>query len=235
MPEVTGRGALTFVFTTAETLANGQTCEVIDPRFIYLALLLAAVGVYGYVRDTLRGVTSPNRVTWSLWGLEGVLGFGVEIQQHVGLASLMTLMLGLGPCVVVLASFRNPHSVWKIGVFDTVCGVISLAGLALWAVVHQPTLALISFVAADQVAALPTLRKSWLAPSTESPRVFIMGTLNCGITLLTLKIFTTPGALFPGCVAVTDSILALLIVTRVGPRVRGDSIVTSRAMTSGSQ
>ncbi len=207
---------------------------MIDPRFIYLALLLAAVGVYGYVRDTFRGVTSPNRVTWSLWGLEGVLGFGVEIQQHVGLASLMTLMLGLGPCVVVLASFRNPHSVWKIGAFDVVCAVISLTGLALWAIVQQPALALISFVAADQVAALPTLRKSWLAPSTESPRVFIMGSLNCGITLLTLKMFTTAGALYPGCVAMTDFVLTILIVGRVGPRVRGDGVVSSRATTGRS-
>jgi len=29
---------------------------VIDPRFIYLALALAAIGGYGYIRDTLRGV-----------------------------------------------------------------------------------------------------------------------------------------------------------------------------------
>jgi hypothetical protein len=197
---------------------------VIDPRFIYLALLLAAFGGYGYVRDTWRGVTSPNRVTWSLWGLEGVLAFGVELQQHVGLASLMTLMLGLGPCVVVLASFRNPQSVWKIDAFDVVCGVISLAGLAFWAFVHEPTVALVAFVGADQVAALPTVRKSWFAPRTESPRVFIMGSLNCGITILTLKFFSTAGALFPGCVVVTDLVLAVLIVAQVGPRVRGESV-----------
>jgi hypothetical protein len=202
---------------------------VIDPRFIYLALALAAIGGYGYIRDTLRGVTSPNRVTWSLWGLEGVLAFVIEIQQHVGSASLMTLMLGLVPCVVVAASFRNPGSVWKIGTFDVVCGAISLAGLAFWAFVNEPTIALVSFVCADQIAALPTLRKSWLAPTTESPRVFIMGSLNCFITILTLKAFTTAGVLFPGCIAVTDFLLAILIVSRVGPRVRGDAVAMSRA------
>src|SRR5665213_40473 len=91
------------------TFASGQTGTVIDPRFVYLAMLFAAVGGYGYVRDTLRGETSPNRVTWSLWALEGVLAFGVELQQHVGLAAWMTLMLGLVPCVVVIASFKNPR------------------------------------------------------------------------------------------------------------------------------
>jgi hypothetical protein len=202
---------------------------VIDPRFVYLAMALSAFGGGVYVRDTLRGVTSPNRVTWSLWGLEGVLAFAIERQQHVGLASWMTLMLGLVPIVVVLASFRNPKSVWKIGPFDICCGSISLAGLAFWAFVNEPTIALVSFVCADQIAALPTLRKSWLAPSTESPVAFFMGFLNCAITVLTLKIFTTAGVLFPGCIVVTDFILTIVIITKVGPRFRGELSAPSKA------
>jgi hypothetical protein len=162
---------------------------VIDPRFVYLAAALSIVGAYGYIRDTLRGTTSPNRVTWSLWGVEGVLAFFVEIQQHVGLAALMTLMLGL----------------------------------AFWAFVNEPTVALVSFVVADQMAALPTVRKSWLAPSTESPRLFFLGSANCAITLLTLTTFTTAGVLFPGCILVTDLIMGLLIVSKVGSRVRGET------------
>jgi hypothetical protein len=200
---------------------------VIDSRFVYLAALLSVVGAWSYIRDTLRGVTSPNRVTWSLWGVEGVLAFAVEIQQRVGLASLMTLMLGLVPCIVVFVSFRNPHSVWRIGTFDIFCGSISLAGIVFWAFVNQPTVALVSFVVADQVAALPTIRKSWLAPSTESPRVVFMGFLNCAITLFTLKSLTTAGALFPGAILVTDLVIGLLIVSRAGPRYRGDEVDTS--------
>ncbi|MDE3221841.1 MAG: hypothetical protein KGL79_00215, partial [Acidobacteriota bacterium] len=160
------------------------------------------------------------RVTWSLWGLEGVLAAVNEVQQHVGLAAIMTLMLGLVPIVVVAASFRNPHGVWSIGLFDVVCGVVSLLGLVAWLFVNQATLALVTFVAADQIAALPTLRKSWVAPETESPRVFSLGALNCLITVLTLRAFTSAGVLFPGCVMVMDTILALMIVTRAGPRWR---------------
>jgi hypothetical protein len=196
---------------------------VIDPRFVYLAAALSLVGAYGYIRDTLRGTTSPNRVTWSLWGVEGVLAFFVEIQQHVGLASLMTLMLGLVPCAVVVASFRNRNAVWKLGAFDAVCGAVSVGGLIFWAFVNEPTVALVSFVVADQMAALPTVRKSWLAPSTESPRLFFLGSMNCAITVLTLTTLTTAGVLFPGCILVTDLIVGLLIVSNVGPRMRGET------------
>jgi hypothetical protein len=195
---------------------------VIDPRFVYLAAALSVFGAYGYIRDTLRGDTSPNRVTWSLWGVEGVLAFCVEVQQHVGLAALMTLMLGLVPCAVVAASFKNPNGVWKLGAFDVVCGAVSVAGLVFWAAINEPTVALVSFVLADQMAALPTVRKSWLAPKTESPRLFFLGSTNCAITLLTLTKLTTAGVLFPGCILVADLIVGLLIVSNVGPRLRGE-------------
>ena len=201
---------------------NGQTCNVIDPRFVYLAAALSVVGAWGYILDTLRGDTSPNRVTWSLWGVEGVLAFAVEIQQHVGLASIMTLILGLVPIVVVVASFRNPRNAWKIGAFDLFCGSVSIAGLVLWGFVNRPTAALVSFVVADQVAALPTIRKSWIAPQTESPGLFFLGSLNCAITLFTLKSLTTAGVLFPGSIMFADLLLGLLIVTSAGPRLRGE-------------
>jgi hypothetical protein len=191
---------------------------VLDPRFVFLAAALSVFGSASYIRDTLRGTTSPHRVTWGLWALEGILAFIVEIQQHVGLASIMTLALGLIPLVVLLASFKNPHAVWRIDAVDISCGVVSLAGLVFWAVVNEPTIALVSFVAADFIAALPTYRKSWSSPESETPRVFVMGAVNTGITLLTLKNFTTAGALFPGVIMLTDSILSVLILTRVGPR-----------------
>jgi uncharacterized membrane protein len=194
---------------------------VIDPRFVFLAIAVSLVGMSGYVRDTLRGVTSPNRVTWGLWAVEGVLAFVVEVQQHVGLAAYMTLAMGVVPFVVVIASFRNPHRVWKIGTFDVVCGAVSVLGLVFWGFINEPTLALIFFVAADSMAALPTLRKSWLAPSTESARAFFLGFVNCAITLMTLQHFTTAGALFPGCILVTDLTIAVLVVTKAGPRLGG--------------
>ncbi|MFI5035367.1 MAG: hypothetical protein ACHQFZ_04090 [Acidimicrobiales bacterium] len=193
---------------------------MIDPRFVYLAAALALYGVYDYVRATLRGDTLPNRVSWGLWGLEGVLAFVVEVQQHVGLAAVMTLMFGVVPIIVVVASFRGHHGVWRIDAFDIACGIISVLGVVFWGVVNQATVALVAFITADQVAALPTLRKSWLAPETESPKIFVTGVINCAVTLFTLKHFTTGGVIFPGCILVCDAIISVLVVGRLGPRWR---------------
>ena len=205
---------------------------MIDPRFVFLAIAVSLVGTSSYVRDTLRGVTSPNRVTWGLWGIEGLLVFVVEVQQHVGLAALMTLTMGFIPLVVVAVSFRNPHLAWKIGPFDVFCGAVSVLGLVFWCFVNEPTVALLLFVGADQAAALPTLRKSWLAPSTESSVTFFLGFVNCAITLMTLRHFSTAGALFISCILVTDLTIGILVVTSIGPRVRGGARLASAERVS---
>lgn len=193
---------------------------MIAPQFVYLAVFLSLVGSGNYVRETWRGNTQPHRVTWGLWALEGLLAFGVELQQHVGLASIMTLALGTIPVLVIVASFRNPHAVWKIDRIDVACGVVSLAGLVFWALVNAPTTALVAFAVADAIAAFPTLRKSWHSPQSETVSAFVSGALNCGITLLTLRHFTTAGALFPGMILVTDTVMTTLILTQIGPRLR---------------
>ena len=199
---------------------------MIDPRFVYFAMFLAFVGTGNYLRETWRGNTQPHRVTWGLWSLEGLLAFCVEVQQHVGISSLMTLVLGFVPLLVLVASFRNPHAVWKIDRVDIACGAVSLAGLIFWALVNEPTVALVAFSGADFIAAFPTLRKSWTTPESETPSAFIFGATNCGITLLTLRHFTSAGALFPGMILGTDTVLSVMILTRVGPR------LTKRRLTN---
>jgi hypothetical protein len=193
---------------------------VIDPRFVFLGSLISLSGAAVYVRDTWRGETAPNRVTWTLWGVEPLLAFVVERQEHVGLASVMTLVLGLVPIVVVAVSFHDPRSVWRIGRFDVACGLISVVGLVVWVSSNEPTVGLVSFVAADAMAALPTLRKSILEPSSESGWTFLTGVLFAGITLLTLPHWTTAGALFPTSILTMNTCIWLLVTTHAGPRVR---------------
>jgi hypothetical protein len=197
---------------------------VIDPRFIYLGSLISLSGGAVYVRDTWLGRTAPNRVTWALWGLEPLLAFGVERQEHVGLASVMALVLGVVPIVVLAASFHDSRSVWRIGRFDLVCGALSVAGLALWVVSNQPTVALVAFITADAIAGLPTLRKSYVDPSSESWWTYGSGAIFAVITLLVVPRFATADVLFAFSVLTMNVVLCFLLLFRLGPRLRARSL-----------
>ena len=49
-----------------------------------------AAGAAVYLRDTLRGTTQPNRVTWLLWAVAPLLAAAVEFNEGVGLRALPT-------------------------------------------------------------------------------------------------------------------------------------------------
>jgi hypothetical protein len=51
-----------------------------------------------------------------------------------------------------------------------------------------------------------------------------MGSIYTGITLLTLQQFTTAGAAFPGAICVLDAIVAFLVITKLGDKVRRGKI-----------
>jgi hypothetical protein len=193
---------------------------VIDPHFVFLGAAIGLSGTVLYARDTFRGITQPNRVTWLMWTIAPMLAFVDEIRQGVGLQSVMTFVIGFGPLIVLLASFANPNSVWRISPFDIACGVASVGGLVIWLATSNDTIALAAFMAADALAGLPTLVKSWRAPETESVNTYVTSLINAALTLATVTVWSSAEVAFPIQIMIFNTVLIVLIGGRLGPRVR---------------
>ncbi|HET7523855.1 MAG TPA: hypothetical protein VFJ79_06905 [Acidimicrobiales bacterium] len=202
---------------------------MLDVHFVILGAVIGLGGMLFYVRDTIRGVTQPNRVTWFMWSLAPLIAFAAEIQAGVGLRSLMTFVIGFGPLLILAASFANRQAAWHIGPFDWLCGALSAAGLVTWLVTRHGTVAVVASIAADALAATPTLRKSWSAPGTESASAYVTAAVNALITVLTIDHFTTADAAFPVYILVIASVESVLVVARVGPRLSSRSRVAARS------
>src|SRR6185437_3311743 len=63
---------------------------VISVNWVYVGSAIGAFGTAVYLRDTLRGTTKPNRVTWLLWAVAPLLATVVELDEGVGLRTLPT-------------------------------------------------------------------------------------------------------------------------------------------------
>jgi len=141
---------------------------MIDEHFVILGALLSLIGQLNYVVNMLKGQTKPNRVTWFLWALVPMIAFSAQIDEGVGLAALMTFMVGFGPIMIFIASFVNSKSVWKITRFDIGCGVLSIIGVIFWLITGDGLIAIAMAILADMFASLPTIVKAYKAPETES-------------------------------------------------------------------
>lgn len=206
---------------------------MIDVHFVILGAAIGLLGSAFYVRDTVRGLTRPNRVTWLLWGAAPMLAFAVEVRSGVGLRSLMTFSVGLGPLLVVAASFVNRNAVWRITRLDVVCGVLSVAGTITWLVTRQGLVAIAAAIVADALAGLPTLVKSWRAPETESTSAYVGSLANATITLLTVTTATAAVVAFPAYIALIAGVEVALVGGRLGPRLRRLRPATPSASAPG--
>jgi hypothetical protein len=191
---------------------------VLDPRFVVLGALCSIAGSARYVAHTLRGTTVPNRVTWALWAVAPLMAFTAELSKGVGLAALLTLTIAFGPAVIFAASFTKGAAPWRPSRFDITCGVLSVAGLVAWRLTGDGNAAIALGLAADAMAAVPTVTKAIRAPETESYSVFLGGSANATITLLTIHRWTFASAAWPIYIAVVGSTLALLIRFRSAAR-----------------
>ena len=107
----------------------------------YIVLIGAATqltGTFFYIRETVRGNTKPNKVTWIMWTIAPFIATVAALSAGVRWAVLPVFMAGFGPFLVFAFSFVNPKAFWKLERFDYICGACSVMALILWGVTKEP-------------------------------------------------------------------------------------------------
>lgn len=193
---------------------------MLDERFVLLGVLLNIVGGLDYFIKTLQGKVKPNRVTWLLWALIPFIAFAAEINQGVGMQSLLTFMVGFNPLIIFIASYINKNSVWEIKRLDIICAVISLVGLFFWMVTKVGNIAIIFSILADAFAGIPTVIKSYRHPESEDYKIFMFGMLSAIITILTVKQWNLANYGFPLYIFSINILLTMLIRLKLGTFVK---------------
>jgi len=187
--------------------------------FVFIGALINFFGIASYFIDTIKGKAKPNRVTWFLWALAPLIAFSAEINQGVGLQSVLTFSQGAFPLLILFASFVNKKSFWKITRFDIFCAVLSILGLILWYLTKVGNVAIFFSIISDLFAGIPTIVKSYTSPETENYKAYLFGGINAFITLLTIQIWNFANWGFPFYIFIINTIFFLLIRFHLGKRI----------------
>lgn len=142
---------------------------------VIVGALVGAILIIPYIKDTIKGNTKPNKVTWLLWSVAPIIATIAALSNGVGWSVLPVFMAGFVPLLVFIVSFVNKSSYWKLEKFDYVCGFFSILALILWAITKNANIAIIFSILSDFSAAIPTIKKSWKYPETETASAFIGG------------------------------------------------------------
>ena len=138
------------------------------------------------------------------------------MKEGVGIQSLMTLTVGLNPLAIFVASFFNKKSEWKLTRFDLVCGLLSFLGFVVYLVTQVGVIALVFSIVADGLASLPTIKKSFYFPESESIALYLSSSISAVLTLLTLKNWSFMNSAFPIYIFAVCVIITIFTHFKIG-------------------
>ena len=183
----------------------------------YCAIIGAIIGSLGgfyYLYETIAGKAQPNRITWLLWGIFPMVIFVAQRAQSVEGVSWASFVAGFTPLLVVAASFFNKKAYWRSEPRDYVLMAAAIIGIILWAMTHNPNLALLFSLLADLLAGIPTLIKSYRHPDSESWVAYAISTVGFGICLLSVQTYNFESATFVAYLFLLNGAFAVLASRR---------------------
>lgn len=186
---------------------------MISENFIYLGIVFHIVAYYIYLRSMIFGQTRPNLVSWFIWMLAPFIGVFFQLKAGAGLSVIPIFMAGFGPLIVVFVSLVIKNGYWKINLFDIICGICALISLVIYIITHNAAVSILFAILADALAFIPTFKKSWNFPETESAYAYACTIVSNTLGLLIIKEWFFTIYSF-GIYLITFNIIMLLILNR---------------------
>ncbi len=140
---------------------------------VFLGFICAVYGTVIYFKDTLSGRVKPNKVGWLMWSIAPLIATVAALSKGVTWAVLPVFMSGFGPLCIFIASLFSKKAYWEIKLFDYLCGFLSALALILWLITKEANIAIVLAIASDAFAAIPTLKKAWTNPESESATLYL--------------------------------------------------------------
>lgn len=177
-----------------------------------IAVFLTFVAYIPYYRDILNGKTHPHIYSWSLWGLLTILLVALQIKGGAGAATWVTAAAGLLCGGVVVLSLRNGKR--DITTSDTVVAVLSLIAIAFWWFADQPVISIILVIIADGLAFIPTVRKSWHKPYSETLSLYVTNALRFFLALAAVENYTFLSTSWIAFWAIGNALFSIMLFMR---------------------
>lgn len=162
--------------------------------FSILSALIIIAGAPPYFWDILKGKTKPQRITWFIWAVLGVIAFISQLSLHGGWSLVFIGLDALGSIAVFLLALKYGVGGWTRS--DKAALVIAGIGMIVSVLARQPIIALSGVVLADISGMILTVRKTYKDPDSETTITWLfvgtsalLGALSVGKWQLGLLIY----------------------------------------------
>jgi hypothetical protein len=140
--------------------------------FAVVSAVLIFVASPPYIIDTIKGKTKPERVTWFIFSILGIIAF---ISQLLLGASWSLVFSGLDTvCSILIFSLSIKFGVGGHTKLDIAAIFIATIGVLIAVLAKEPIISLLGVILADLSGVILTIKKTFLNPKSETSITWIL-------------------------------------------------------------
>lgn len=177
-----------------------------------LASVLAIVGNVPYLRDVIQRRVSPHPYTWLVWTIVSCIVFFGQLARGAGVGAIPTAASEIFTVIIFFFTLR--HGFKDIRRVDTYFLIAALLGIIPWVLTKDPTISVTIAVSIDAIAFVPTIRKTWQNPRSETPLLYATNVIRHILMLFSLQAYNIATTLHSIAMITINTLMTGIIVLR---------------------
>lgn len=177
-----------------------------------VAGIVSLVAYASYVLAILRGETKPNRATWWVWTVVGLMLGSSYYYSGANHTIWVPVSYIIGPFVIAILSIKHGEGGWDR--FDKYCLFGAGVSIVLWWAFSSPFIALLINLVIDLMGALPTIRKVYHEPEKEDRTAWTLFLVGNTINLFAVEMWTFTISVYPIYMFLVNGVIAGLVFIR---------------------
>jgi hypothetical protein len=178
-----------------------------------IAICLTFVAFVPYIISIIKGGVKPHVFSWVIWSITTLTVFAAQWSEGAGVAAWSTGISGCVTIIVAILAFYRRSDI-TITRSDWVFFIIALMSLPLWVLSSDPMWTVIILTGIDVIAFIPTIRKTYVLPYSESIAFIAIFAVRDLLVLGALEHYSVTTMIFPAAISISCTILIILMVVR---------------------
>jgi|SRR3989338_3035387 len=184
----------------------------IKTLFAVVGSIVGVVFTIPYIVDIFRHKTQPHSYSWFVWTLLQTTGLLVMFSTGAGIGATY-LVASTGMCAFIFfLSLR--YGTKNITLFDTVCLIAALSAMFVWFFLHDALLSIILVSCIDFVGFLPTFRKAYEEPWSETVSNYFSGGIAQAFSIIALSEYHVATVLYLATLSSANMIFTTMVLVR---------------------
>lgn len=150
--------------------------------------------------------------SWLVWTILQATATIAILRENLFWSALGVAALGLVSGVVFLLSFK--YGTKNITMFDTACLIGALIAIGVWVFAHDVTLSIVLITVIDFIGFLPTYRKGYEEPHSETLFLYVCSAFSNFFSLLSITQYSIASSLYVTSLVVSNVIFVSIVLTR---------------------